>query len=91
MNSAAGMFPGTREPGMLTTFGAPAASMPGTTEPLTMDAITIAEHQREGGGAPSQRRPVRERGGWNGSRRWLQGWVASGRALFGHRVQANHV
>ncbi len=24
-----------------------------------MDAVTIAEHQREGGGAPSQRRPVR--------------------------------
>ena len=50
------------QPGMLTTFGAPSAStfaFPGG--PSTFDAVTIAERQREGGGAPSQRRPVRAR------------------------------
>lgn len=53
-------IPGEREPGLLTTFQpvvALARIIP--DGPSTMDAVTIAEHQREGGGAPSQRRPAR--------------------------------
>jgi hypothetical protein len=52
------MFPGTREPGMLTTFGVHAAVFSG--EPIAMDAATTAARQREGGGAPNQRRPARD-------------------------------
>jgi hypothetical protein len=56
------LIPGERQPGMLTTFGAPASTMRIIPDaPATMDAVTIAEYQREGGGAPSQRRPARER------------------------------
>lgn len=58
------LIPGEREPGMLTGFGGLAANLPGVPQgPGTMDAATIAERQREGGGAPSQRRPARERSG----------------------------
>lgn len=32
--------------------------------PTTMDAATIAARQREGGGAPNQRRPAREGSAW---------------------------
>lgn len=49
------MIPGAREPGMLTTFGVPAVTIPDS--PCAMDAATIAARQREGGGAPNQRRP----------------------------------
>jgi hypothetical protein len=60
MSSAASIVPGTREPGMLITFGRVAATTASVPNgPSTMDAVTTAEHQREGGGAPSQRRPVR--------------------------------
>jgi hypothetical protein len=57
------MIPGAREPGMQVRFGAP----PPVTvynSPRTMDAATIAARQREGGGAPNQRRPPRERRTW---------------------------
>lgn len=48
-------IPGAREPGMLTTFrSAPALPVP--DGPSTMDSATIADRQREGGGAPNQRR-----------------------------------
>jgi hypothetical protein len=56
------MIPGAREPGMLTTFGTPAVVFPDS--PTTMDAVTIAARQREGGGAPNQRRPAREGSAW---------------------------
>lgn len=56
------MIPGSREPGMLTTFGVPAVVIPDS--PSTMDAATIAARQREGGGAPNQRRPAREWSRW---------------------------
>jgi hypothetical protein len=52
------MIPGAREPGMLTTFGVPAVVSSGA--PIAMDAATTAARQREGGGAPNQRRPARE-------------------------------
>ena len=57
------MIPGAREPGMLTTFGRrPAAIL--VDSPTTMDAATIAARQREGGGAPNQRRPPRNGSLW---------------------------
>jgi hypothetical protein len=56
------MIPGVREPGMLMTFGVHALVIPDS--PSTMDAATIAARQREGGGAPNQRRPAREGSAW---------------------------
>jgi hypothetical protein len=56
------MIPGAREPGMLTTFGRPVVIL--EDSPVTMDAATIAAHQREGGGAPSERRRPGERSRW---------------------------
>jgi hypothetical protein len=56
LDSATTLIPGAREPGMLTTFGARPVIMPAVPAGRsTMDALTIAEHEREGGGAPSQR------------------------------------
>jgi len=56
------MIPGAREPGMLTTFGRPVVIR--EDSPVTMDAATIAARQREGGGAPSERRQPRNRSWW---------------------------
>jgi hypothetical protein len=56
------MIPGAREPGMLTTFGVIPRFSTGALGP--MDAATIAAHQREGGGAPSERRPAPLGSGW---------------------------
>jgi hypothetical protein len=52
------MIPGQRESGSLTRF----AVMPGMVETMVdvrMDAAGRADRQREGGGAPSERRPAR--------------------------------
>ena len=57
------MIPGARESGVLTTFGVPPAVF--LDSPTTMDAATIAARQREGGGAPSERRPLGERSPWH--------------------------
>lgn len=65
------MIPGAREPGMLTTFGVQPAVIPHS--PSTMDATTIAARQREGGGAPNQRRPAREGSSWKRLRHFLIG------------------
>jgi hypothetical protein len=56
------MIPGARESGMLTTFGVVAAIIPDW--PKTMDAATTASRQREGGGAPSERRRPRPGSTW---------------------------
>ena len=56
------MIPGAREPGMLTTFARTVAVLEDSL--VTMDAATIAARQREGGGAPSERRRHRERSRW---------------------------
>jgi hypothetical protein len=50
--------PGLREPGRLTRF-APSVLAMHTTVDGTMDAATIADRQREGGGSPAERRPAR--------------------------------
>lgn len=92
MNFPAAIVPGAREPGMLTTFGVPDASMQTIPDgPSTMDAVTIAEHQREGGGAPSQRRLVRARVGWKGPSGRLREFLAATRVLFASRFRTNHV
>jgi hypothetical protein len=52
------MIPAAREPGMLTTFGVHAVVFSGAG--IATDAATTAARQREGGGAPNQRRPARE-------------------------------
>lgn len=84
------LIPGAREPGMLTTFGTPASNAPIPDGPSTMAAATIAERQREGGGAPSQRRPARERPqGRLG--RMLHQLLTTTRALFPWRFRTNDV
>ena len=69
-------IPGEREPGSLTTFG-PIATTRMRIIPdgsSSLDAATIAERQREGGGAPNQRRAPRGEpetpGVWRGMRRF---------------------
>lgn len=59
-------FPGERERNTLTyrlpgSMGGDPASPGSATTVSSMDAVTIAEHQKEGGGASSQRRPARKR------------------------------
>ena len=54
---AATIVPGQREAGRLTRFAVAVGDMP-IEGPSTMDAATIADRQREGGGAPSERRPA---------------------------------
>lgn len=76
MRSHATTVPGDREPGVLTTFGTPTAGTLTIPQgPSTMDAVTIAERQTEGGGAPSQRRPARTGSRWNGLGHSLKGAV----------------
>ena len=70
------MIPGAREPGMLTTFGVHALVIPDS--PSTMDAATIAARQREGGGAPNQRRPAREGSAWKRLGLTLRRFLISG-------------
>jgi hypothetical protein len=57
------LLTGERERGLLTTF-APLAANARTIpdDAPAMDAVTIAERQREGGGAPSARRRKRVAG-----------------------------
>jgi hypothetical protein len=64
------MIPGAREPGMLTTFSRPVVSR--EDAPVTMDAATIAARQREGGGAPSERRRPRNRSRWRSFKQALR-------------------
>jgi hypothetical protein len=63
------MIPGERERNTLTyrqpgSMGGPefGSEVVGLPHPL-MDAVTIAEHEREGGGAPSTRRTASNRRG----------------------------
>ena len=56
------MLPGAREPGMVTTFGVHAVVIPDS--PGTMDGATIAAREREGGGAPNQRRRAGQGSAW---------------------------
>ena len=92
MSTVLSNIPGARESGMLTTFGAPAAGGPLVPDgPSTMDAVTTAERQREGGGAPSQRRPRRTRVRWTGAGSRLHEFVSAMRLLFVGRVRTTHV
>ena len=88
MNSEPTIVPGAREPGILSTFGTLSATMP--QGPSTMDAVTTAERQREGGGAPSQRR-IRVGMPSAGSGGRLHELLVATRALFGWRFRTSHV
>ena len=67
-----GPMPGQREMTMLTRFGASVAATSTIAEgPSTMSLQTIADRQREGGGAPSQRRPPRPGSRWTRITSWL--------------------
>jgi hypothetical protein len=58
-----GMIPGGREPRPQTRFGGSTTSAPILSD-WPMSAATIADRQREGGGAPSQRRRASADSGW---------------------------
>jgi hypothetical protein len=91
MSTALAIVPGTREPAMLATLDAVAAPGSVADGPSTMDAVTMAERQREGGGAPSQRRPRRPRVRSTGAGgRWHEFLLAM-RVPFVTRVRTNHV
>ena len=66
---ASPMFPGGREPGLLTTFGPPPRP---DSSPIAMDATTIAARQREGGGAPNQRQAPHDGSLWTRLTRFLR-------------------
>ena len=51
------MFPGRRENGALTRFASGRTGVQ-TTIDVTVDAALKTDRQREGGGAPSERRPA---------------------------------
>ena len=70
------MIPGAREPGAQVRFSAPPVTV--YNSPCTMDAATIAARQREGGGAPSERRPPGERSMWGRLARRLGQFLAPG-------------
>ena len=84
------LIPGAREPGMLSTFGTPDANLRILDGPGTMDAVTTAERQREGGGAPNQRRRAGEASPWNPSHAMRQ-FVTATRALYARRFRMNQV
>jgi len=57
------MVPGAREPVIPTTLGLHSVVIL-PVGPSTMDAATIAMHEREGGGGPAQRRHARQQLWW---------------------------
>jgi hypothetical protein len=69
-----GTIPGEREPGPQTRF---AGSTTGTRilSDWPMSAATIADRQREGGGAPSQRRRASAESGWRRTWRTVRGLI----------------
>lgn len=83
------LIPGAREPGMLTMLRTSAASAQIPDGLGTMDAATVAERQREGGGAPNQRSSA-ERSRWNVAHT-LHEFLVTTRALYGRRFRTNHV
>ena len=58
-----GTIPGEREPGPQVRFGGPTTRTQIPSD-WPMSADTIADRQREGGGAPSQRRGASAESGW---------------------------
>jgi hypothetical protein len=62
-----GPIPGEREPRPQTRLGGPTTSLRLLTD-WPMDAATIADKRREGGGAPRKRRPATAESGW--TRTW---------------------
>lgn len=91
MNFPVAIVPGAREPGMLTTFGNSWTEPTIPDGPSTMDAVTIDERRREGGGAPSQRRPVRASAQWTGPRGRIHEFLLAMRVPFAWRFRTRHV
>jgi hypothetical protein len=74
------MIPGQRESGSLTRF----ANTPVMVEPMvdrTMDGAGRADRQREGGGAPGERRPARRPPRWTSLRERVASWRDRSRVL----------
>ena len=72
--TTAPMIPGAREPGIPATFGLHSVVIL-PNGPSTMDAATIAMHQKEGGGGPAQQRVTRQQLPWNLWVRKLRGFL----------------
>ncbi len=70
------MIPGAWETTPLTTFGVPPVVVEDAS--MTMDAATIAARQREGGGAPSERRPPRQGSTWTRLQKTLRDLLIGG-------------
>lgn len=74
------LIPGERDRGALTqgsasAFGGAAdGARPLPEGASTMDAVTTAERQKEGGGASSQRRPARHAWTWSRLGRRIEMW-----------------
>jgi hypothetical protein len=69
-----GTIPGERERGPQTRFGGPSTSVHIPSD-WPMSAATIADRQREGGGAPGQRRRASAESGWRRRWRTLRGLI----------------
>ena len=82
------LIPGAREPGMLASFTSSSVDVRLPDGPSTMDAATIAERQREGGGARNQRRSAHERS-WRGLVRRLRHQLVMWPVLSGWRLRTN--
>ena len=67
-----GTIPGEREPGPQVWFARPVTGTH-TLSGWPMSAATIADRQREGGGAPSQRRRASAESGWRRIWRTVRG------------------
>ena len=71
-----GMIPGGREPSPQTRFGGPTTGTRILSD-WPMSAATIADRQREGGGAPSERRRASAESGWRRTWRAVRGVLVS--------------
>ena len=69
-----GTIPGEREPGPQTRLGGPSTGIRILSD-WPMSAATIADRQREGGGAPSQRRRASAESGWRRTWRTVRGLI----------------
>lgn len=87
LNAPRILIPGARESGMLTSFRPSTADLCLRDGTGTMDAAATADRQREGGGAPSQRRSAEERS-WKGVGRRLRQWFVM-QSVFGWRLRPN--
>jgi hypothetical protein len=72
-----GTIPGERESGPPVRFGGSTTTTQISSD-WPMSAATIADRRREGGGAPSRRRPASTESGWSRTLRAVRGLLISG-------------